>query len=80
MPELQQAEKIARHYLAHATIAQQLLMIIEAVRGFEPNNDTEALIKYWADQIRNNHAHDFGIELSWPNASGEGRADPERNS
>lgn len=68
MSELQQAERIARHYLSHAASAQHLLKITELVRyGGELTDDTKAAIKYLADQIRNNHAHDLGIELSWPN-------------
>ena len=68
MSELQQAERIASHYLSHAAHAQDILKIIELVRyGGELNDDTKAAIKYLTDQIRNNHAHDLGIELSWPN-------------
>lgn len=67
MNELQQAEKIARHYLSHAASAQYLLKIVETARYGEMTDDTKAAIKHLADQIRNNHAHDLGLELSWPN-------------
>ena len=79
MSELQQAERIARHYLAHAASAQHLLKITELVRyGGELTDDTKAAVKYLADQIRNNHAHDLGIELSWPNVKGQTR--PAQNT
>lgn len=77
LSELQQAERIARHYLSHAASAQHLLKITELVRyGGELTDDTKAAIKYLADQIRNNHAHDLGIELSWPNTELTGAKRP----
>ena len=74
--ELQQADRIARHYLMHAATAQHLLKLIELTRyGDGLTDDAKAAIKYLADQIRDNHAHDLGIELSWPNVKAQTRAE-----
>lgn len=68
MNEIQQAERIARHYLSHAANAQALLRIFDITRyDRELTEETQAAIKYIAQQIRNNHAYDLGIELSWTN-------------
>ena len=67
MTELQQADRIAQHYLRHMATAQHLLKTIELVRYGEVTDDVKAMIKYQADQIRNNHAYELGIELAWQN-------------
>ena len=64
-PEFQ-AEAIAKHYVAHAMIALQLLKLTENRRHDESAQDLEYLIKMLVDQIKTNHLHDFGIELDWP--------------
>lgn len=63
---IQQAEAIARHYVAHATIAAQLLNTIEASRQFKsPMPELDRFISYMVNTIKANHAKDFGIELEW---------------
>lgn len=62
----QQAETIARHYTAHATLALNLLELIRARRYSDNPKDLDAGIAYHLEQIKRNHRHDFGIELEWP--------------
>lgn len=62
-----QAEAIARHYTAHATIALQLLKMLECRRHTETWPELERSIQMLTDEIKTNHRHDFGIELEWPN-------------
>ena len=66
--EMAQAEAIARHYVATATTALNLFKIIEASRHKPMTDDTIGVIRFVADKLRAAHAHDLGIELSWPNA------------
>jgi hypothetical protein len=65
MDETQQAERIARHYLSHAASAQQLLKIMEMSRYDGLTDDARKVVGCISKQIRENHAHDLGIELSW---------------
>lgn len=60
-----QAETIARHYVAHATMALQLLKMVET-RQHNNFPELDSRIQILVDVIKNNHWHDFGIELEWP--------------
>ena len=62
-----QAEAIAKHYTAHATIALQLLKMLECRNHTETWPELERSIQMLVDEIKTNHRHDFGIELEWPN-------------
>lgn len=62
-----QAEAIARHYTAHATLALQLLKMVECRRHSETWPELERSIQMLVDEIKTNHRHDLGIELEWPN-------------
>ena len=65
------AEAIAKHYASLASIALQLLHIIEATRYAPPTENmehAECAIEYLMKQIQHAHAADFGIPLDWPNA------------
>lgn len=71
---LQQAEAIAKHYAAHATLAINLLHLIEAQREAAQQDSgtpaaidaaANAYIAYHVEEIKRNHLHDFGIELEW---------------
>ncbi len=65
--ELEQAERIAQHYLGHTMNAQYLLKIMSTARyGGELSDDAKAMVKHLADRIRNNHALALGIKLDWP--------------
>ncbi len=64
--ELEQAERIALHYLSLAATAQHLREIIRLVNPYDMTDDTKAAIRYLAEQIKTTHAHDLGIELTWP--------------
>lgn len=66
-----QAEAIAKHYTAHATIALQLLKMLECRRHIGCYPELDRSIQMLVDEIKTNHRHDFGIELEWPNAPGE---------
>lgn len=63
----QQAEIIARHYVAHARSAQALLQLVESRKHVLSSPDVDSVIQRLVDEIKNNHWHDFGIELDWPN-------------
>ena len=60
-----QAETIARHYIAHATLALNLLHLIEARRHSSDPVNLDAAIDHCVQQIKRNHMYDFGIELEW---------------
>lgn len=62
-----QAEAIARHYTAHATIALGLLKMLECRRHNETLPELERSIQMLVDEIKTNHRRDLGIELEWPN-------------
>jgi len=66
-----QAEAIAKHYAAHATIALQILKMLECRRHAGGYPELDRSIQMLVDEIKNNHWHDFGIELEWPNAPDE---------
>lgn len=63
-PLRQQAEKIARHYLAHAEVAKTIMSVIETV---EPCEASDQLLAHLVGLIKSNHLHDFGIALEWRN-------------
>ena len=65
MDEIQQAERIAKHYLSHATSAQVILKTIDMYGYGHVSEEAAQVIKMLADEIKINHAHDLGIELSW---------------
>jgi hypothetical protein len=63
-----QAEAIAKHYVAHAMVALQILKIIEVQRGaLDTNPNIDQVIQLLVNQIKANHRHDLGIALEWPN-------------
>ncbi len=61
-----QAEAIAKHYVAHATTALQLLKLVECRRYSGSYPELDRCIQMLVDEIKTNHRHDFGIELEWP--------------
>jgi hypothetical protein len=61
-----QAEAIAKHYIAHATVALQILKMLECCQsGAYP--EIADSVQMLVSVIKNNHWQDFGIELEWPN-------------
>ena len=60
-----QAEAIAKHYAAHATIALQILKMLECRQHIGGYDELDRSIQMLVDEIKNNHWHDFGIELEW---------------
>lgn len=60
-----QAEAIARHYIAHANIAENLLKMVEARKHTGGYGELDRAIKMLTDEIKNNHWNDFGIALEW---------------
>jgi hypothetical protein len=60
-----QAERIAKHYVAHAVVARQILELVEMCRFRDESPATKDLIAMLVEQIKNNHAHELGIELKW---------------
>lgn len=58
----QQAERIAKHYVAHATIA---LQILELLKHKGESKDIELCAERLVNEIKRNHRHDFGIDLEW---------------
>jgi hypothetical protein len=66
------SESIAKHYIAHAVIAQELIVLLQVQEKFkfdEKNPGFDFLIKDLTRQIQTNHAHDLGIKLEWPMTS-----------
>jgi len=67
--EFAEAEIIARHYLAHVNIAQQILGIIKSRERFTIRNERDEnireFLRHCVSLIKSGHAHDFGIELKW---------------
>jgi len=67
--EIEEAEIIARHYLAHVHIAQQILGIIKSREGFTIRNERDEnireFLRHCVTLIKSGHALDFGIELKW---------------
>lgn len=63
--EHHQAEAIAKHYAAHATIALQILKMVECRKYTGGHPELDRSIQMLVDEIKNNHWHDFGIELEW---------------
>ena len=64
------AEAIAKHYASLASVALQLLHIIETTRYAQSSENmkyVECAIEYLMRQIQHAHAMDFGIPLDWPN-------------
>jgi hypothetical protein len=62
-----QAEVIAKHYVAHATLALNLLELTRSRRCSDNPQQLDAAIAWHVEEIRRNHRRDFGIELEWPN-------------
>lgn len=62
-----QAEEIARHYLAHAMIAKQILELIDMRREFAPGTFAAAdyVINCLITQIKDDHRFDLGLALEW---------------
>ena len=64
---ISRAETLARHYVAHAMIAQHCLKLIELRRhSGVVSEDLDAMIQQCTDQIKKDHMHTFGILLEWP--------------
>ncbi len=59
-----QAESIAKHYLAHAMVCQQILKLLDHKR-IAHTSEVDALIEYNVNLIKANHRNDLGIELEW---------------
>ncbi len=64
-PEIQ-AEIIARHYASLATVALNLLQLIEARRYLENAVEMDKCIEFFVEQIKTHHWQDLGIKLEWP--------------
>ena len=62
----EQAEAIARHYVAHAQISMQIIALVEARRHSASQDSFDAAIDYCVQQIKQNHKYDLNIELKWP--------------
>lgn len=60
------AERIAKHYAAHAQLAMEMLKCVE-MRQHSPGPQLEELIDHHMRIIVENHRNEFGIELSWGN-------------
>lgn len=61
-----QAEKIARHYLRHVIIAQQIEALVRArVEYHQTSPEVDQLIDRLASELKAGHAHDLGIKLDW---------------
>jgi len=58
-----QPERIARHYLSHASIAEQILKA-EQMRHVS-NPQLDQMVDSLISIIKANHRLDFGIELCW---------------
>lgn len=70
IPKLAQAEAIARHYLAHAMTAGEILKMVEMCsrdRFSDQNPDALDLLDMMVSSIKQDHLHDFGIPLEWAN-------------
>lgn len=65
-----QAEVIAKHYASHATVALQILKLVECHRSAGSGSNYPMIdhtIQMLVDTIKDSHWHDFGIELNWEN-------------
>jgi hypothetical protein len=62
-----QPERIARHYLSHASIAEQILKAEQMRRGqcHVSNPQLDQMVDSLISIIKANHRLDFGIELCW---------------
>ena len=60
-----QAEVIAKHYLAYATMAKQLHLVVEMYQR-NPGPILESAINFLVERIKQGHLADFGIPLEWP--------------
>lgn len=60
-----EAETIAKHYVAHALLAQQILKLVEMGKQGPQTEELNLLIKRLVRDIKQNHLHDFGIPLEW---------------
>ena len=62
-----QAEAIARHYIAHAQMALQIVKLLDAKKIIgDPNPAIDEIVEFQVKQIKANHWADFGIALEWP--------------
>lgn len=59
-----EAEIIARHYVAHATLALEILQLLE-MRRYSADSGETAIVKRCVEFIKRNHKYDFGIPLEW---------------
>lgn len=60
-----QAERIAHHYLAHVTISEMIMRLLRKRHEVSDTTAIDATILRLTEDIKTNHAHDFGIELRW---------------
>lgn len=63
--ERTQAEMIARHYTALATVALELLRLCEMRKRVGSSPESNQIIDYLVDTIKKTHWDDFGIPLEW---------------
>lgn len=61
-----QAEAISRHYVAHATMAMNIMYLIKLRSPFRSNPELESVIESQIAIIKTNHANDLGVVLDWP--------------
>lgn len=60
-----QADRIAKHYLRHVIIAQQIESLVRARVEYKTSPEVDQLIDRLASQLKAGHAHDLGIKLDW---------------
>lgn len=60
-----EAETIAKHYVAHALVAQQILKLVEMGKQGPHTEELSLLIARLVRDIKQDHLHDFGIPLDW---------------
>lgn len=66
------AEAIARHYVAHANVALQMLHLIEFLKG-KHNNDGSEILSRMVRDIVERHETDLGIKLDWDDSPPQDR-------
>jgi len=62
---LARAERIARHYLAHANTAHDIIDLCQLARRGETRQNATKMALIVTQLIIDNHAFDLGIELKW---------------
>jgi len=60
-----QARRVAKHYLSHILISQELLKAAEYMKQDPYSEVARVLTQRLLQEIKDNHAYDFGIELEW---------------